>query len=139
MASRSGLDHLCQAEVENLCVPALGNENVGRFDIAMDDPFAMGRIQRVSDLDGERENHLRLHRPVGNAMLQRHTVEILHDDERSTFLLINLMDGADVWVIERGRGLGFLLKASECLRVFGYIVGKEFEGDKAAELNVVGL
>jgi hypothetical protein len=43
--------------------------------------------------------------------LKRHTVEILHHDERFAFLLINLMDGADVWVIERGCGFGFQLKA----------------------------
>ena len=111
MTARSGLDHLRQAEVENLCVSALGDENIGRLDIAVDDPFAMGRIQGVSDLDGQRENHVRVHRTVADAMLERHTVEILHDDERFAFLLINLMDGADVWVIERGRGFGFQLKA----------------------------
>src|ERR1700683_5769156 len=111
MTARSGLDHLRQAEVENLCVSALGDEYIGRLDIAVDNPSAMGRIQGVSDLDGQRENYGSVHRTIANAVLERPTVEIFHDDERSAFLLINLMDGADVWVIERGRGLSFLLKA----------------------------
>ncbi len=99
----------------------------------------MSRIEGVGDLDGQGENQVRLHRTVANAMLQRHTLEILHDDECSTALLINLMDRADVWVIERGRGFGFPLKAGQCLWVFGHIIRKEFERDKALEFNVVGL
>ena len=111
MTARSGLDHLRQAEVENLCVCALGDEYIGRLHIAVDNPSGMGRIQGVSDLDGQRENDGRVHRTVANAVLERHTVEIFHDDECFAFLLINLMDGADVRVIERGRGFSFLLKA----------------------------
>jgi hypothetical protein len=49
------------------------------------------------------------------------------------------MDGTDVGVIERGRGLRFPLKAGQCLRVFGYVIRQEFQRDKTAELNVVGL
>jgi len=31
-------------------------------------------------------------------------------------------------------GSGFALKAADCLRVFGYVVGQEFESHKATEL-----
>jgi hypothetical protein len=36
-------DHFCksQREVENLGVPALGDEDVGRFDVAVDDAFCV--------------------------------------------------------------------------------------------------
>jgi len=44
-----------QAEVENLGVTALGDKNIGRFDVAMHDPFEVGGVQRVGDLDGERQ------------------------------------------------------------------------------------
>jgi hypothetical protein len=33
-------------------VAALGDEEVRRLDIAMHDPFAMSRVERVRDLDG---------------------------------------------------------------------------------------
>ena len=49
------------------------------------------------------------------------------------------MDRADVRMIQCRGGLRFALKAAECLRVSGYIVGKELESDKAAQLYVLSL
>ncbi len=43
-----------QAKVENLGEPPLGNENVGGFDVAMNDAFAVSRIERIGDLDRDR-------------------------------------------------------------------------------------
>ena len=110
MTTRTGLHHFRQTEVENLCVAALGDENVCRLDIAVDDAFGMGRIESIGNLDSQRGNRVRIHRTIANMMLQRRAIEILHDDERFAILLINLMDGADVWVIECGCGSGFPLK-----------------------------
>ncbi len=47
--------HLGEAEIEDLGVPPLGDENVLRLNVAMDDTLAMGGIQRVCDLDGKGE------------------------------------------------------------------------------------
>ena len=44
-----------QAEVENLGVSALGHENVGGLDVAMDDAFAVRGVERVGDFDGQAE------------------------------------------------------------------------------------
>ena len=67
-------------------------------------------------------------------MFQRHAVEKLHGDERFAVLVVDFMDGADVGMIQGRGGLGLALEAAERLRVSGYIVGKELESDKAAEL-----
>jgi hypothetical protein len=50
---------LSQAEVEDLGVvgaPAccLGDENVARLDVAVNNTCGVGRIQRIGDLDSER-------------------------------------------------------------------------------------
>ena len=42
-------------------------------------------------------------------------------------------------MIQRRRILGFALEAAQGLRVLGYIVGQEFESDKATEIRVLGL
>ena len=42
-----------QAEVKNLGVTSLRDEDIGRFDIAMNDAFGVRRIEGVSNLNGE--------------------------------------------------------------------------------------
>ncbi len=46
------VDDLRQPEIENLGVSALGNKDVGRLDVAMNNAFRVRRIQSVRDLDG---------------------------------------------------------------------------------------
>src|SRR5271163_1102365 len=99
----------------------------------------MRGIQRIRDLDGEGQNQLRLHRTPRYAMLQRQPIEKLHSDEGLSLLVINLMDRADVRMIQCGGSFSFALKTGKCLRVFGHVVGQELEGNKAAELYVLGF
>jgi len=40
-----------QVEIEHFGMTALGDEQVCRFDIAMDDTFGVGCVERVCDLD----------------------------------------------------------------------------------------
>src|ERR1700687_1079489 len=51
-------------------------------------------------------------------------------------LVVDLVDRADVWMVQGGRRLGFPLKTAEGLRVVGEFVGKELQGDVATELEV---
>ena len=48
---------------------AIGNEDVRRFDIAMDDAFAVRGVERVGHLNREREQPLLLHRTAFNQVL----------------------------------------------------------------------
>ena len=72
-------------------------------------------------------------------MLQRHPVQKLHGDERLAVLLANVVDGADVGVIQRGCGLGFALETGEGLRVTGNFLGQKLEGNKTVQPGVLGL
>jgi hypothetical protein len=72
-------------------------------------------------------------------VLQGHAVQILHDDERLIVLLINLMDRANVRMIQRGSRLCFALKASKSLCVFGYIIRQELESYEAMQLYILGF
>ena len=64
-------------------------------------------------------------------MLQRHPVQELHGDERLSILLANVINRADIGVIQCGRGLGFALEPGQRLRVAGHILRQEFQSYKA--------
>ena len=72
-------------------------------------------------------------------MLQCHPVQKLHRDERLAVLLADVVDGADVGMIQRGRSLGLALKTRECLRVAGNFLGQEFEGNEAMQSCVLSF
>src|ERR1035437_978669 len=72
-------------------------------------------------------------------MLQRHSIEELHGDERATVLLVNVVDGADVGMVQRRGGASFAPQALQRMPVVSQIVGKKLEGDETAETCVLGL
>ena len=70
IADRSPRCQLCQTEIQNFGVPALGDKNVGRLDVAMDDAFRVRRIERVGNLNPQLQHLLERQRLAGNAVLQ---------------------------------------------------------------------
>src|ERR1700674_253999 len=69
-------------------------------------------------------------------MLQRQPFQKLHGDERMPVLLANVVNRADVGMVQGGRGLGFALKAGKRLRITGNLLGQELEGDEAMQPRV---
>ena len=118
---------------------APSHENIGRLDVSVDDAFRVSSVKTLGNLDGQRQNQLGFHWPPGNSMLERLPIQKLHRNEWLALVLANFVDRANVRMIQGGRRLGFALKATEGLRVFGYIVGQEFESRKAAEFQVLGF
>ncbi len=54
----------------------IGNENIRWLNVAVNDPLRVGRIKRVSDLDGWIEKLLRLERFASNAVLECLALEL---------------------------------------------------------------
>ena len=141
VASRAfGCTDLRQPEIENLGVPALGDEDVGGLDVAVDDAFGVGGVERVGDLDAERSEPSSI--SSGLPAIRCFSVcpsRNFHGDEGSPIVLVNLVDRADVRMVQSGRSLGFPLETAESLRVVGEFVGQELQGDVATELEVLRL
>ncbi len=72
-------------------------------------------------------------------MLQRLALQILHGNEGLPALLVDFVDGANVWMVQGGSGLRLALEAAERLRVLGDFVRQEFQSDEAAKFDVLGF
>jgi hypothetical protein len=67
---------------------------------------------------------------------ERLPLQQFHGDEGSPIGIVNLVDRADVRVVQGGRSLGLPLESAESLRVVGEFVRKELQGDVTTELEV---
>ena len=78
-------------------------------------PARMRGVQRVGDLRAHVEGRVQAQRTGGEPILQRRPLQILHDDERPLVLLADVVDGADVRVVERRRRLRFAREPAQRL------------------------
>jgi len=70
----------------------------------MNDSFRVRGVERVGDLDAKREQSFQFHDTTGDAVLQRRAFQKLHRNERFPVLLTDVVDRADVGVIQGRRG-----------------------------------
>src|SRR5271168_35302 len=112
-----------QSEIEQLGLAALGDENVRRLDVAVDDSLGMSGFERVGDLNAEIEKLFGLEGAAFDAMLESFALEQLHGDERLAVVLTDLVNRADVRVIQSGSSTSLALKSLERLFIFSHGFG----------------
>src|SRR5271166_4434729 len=89
-SSRGGFTYdLCQPEIEDLSVACLSDKDVRGLDVAMDNSGCVSGRESV------------------DAVLQRHPVQILHDQKYLIVVLADLVDGADVGMVQGRRRTRF--------------------------------
>jgi len=72
-------------------------------------------------------------------VLEGLAIKKFHGDEGAGVFFADVVDGADVGVIESGGGFGFAAEAGEGLRVVSDFGREKFEGDEAVEACVLSL
>src|ERR1700676_317648 len=105
----------------------------------MHDAFAMCSVERIGDLDGGFEQLIEWPRARLKAVLQGLATQHFHHDELLAAVLGNLVDGADVGMVQSRCGTGFTAKAFQGLGVASQLRGKKFERNAASEVKVLGL
>ena len=101
-------------------------------------PRACAASRRVGDLDAELEHAVERQRAARELVLQRPAVEQFHDDELLAVVLADVVDRADVRVVERRGDARLAAEAVERFGVGGEIGGQELQRDLAAEADVLG-
>ena len=74
-------------------------------------------FQYICTFNCQAEKNVGLDRQFGDTMLQRHAIQKLHGEKSVAVLGANVVNCADIGVIQRGCRLRFALKAGKCLRV----------------------
>ena len=120
-----------QAEVENLPMTRICDENICGLDVSMNNSLAVSRVERVSNLDSQVEHLFQRNGLACDAVFQGLAFQKLHGDEGRAVLLVNLVDGANVGMIQGRSSLRLAVKTSQSLRVFGDLLRQKFQGDEA--------
>jgi hypothetical protein len=128
---------LRDAEIQDLGLPALRDEDVRRLDVAMHDAFGVRGFESIGDLNGEVEDKIQRKRLTSNALFQGRALKQLHHEKMMAVDLSDLMDGADMGMVQRRGCSGFTLKSLQgFLTRFGR---KELEGHMSAKGEVFGF
>ena len=131
--------YFSEAKIKDLGLASLGDHDVRGFYVAVDDASSVGRVQGIGDFNCEPQQRIQIERTAGDLVGQESAVNILHDDEGATVLLTDVVDGADVRMIQRGCRLRLTLETAQSLRVSGNLLGQEFQSDETMEPGVFGL
>ena len=83
-----------EAEVEELHA-RLGEHHVPRLEIPVRDAATMRRIERVADLDRDREGLVHLQDAAGQPRHQRFTFQVFHDEVVGLVVTPDVMECAD--------------------------------------------
>src|SRR5208283_5029202 len=105
----------------------------------MHNPAAVGSVKCVGNLNAELQQLVDLERTVLDLVLQGLTIEKLHRDKCLRILLTDVVDGADVGMIEGGGGLCLPTEAAERLRIARHFVRQELQSDETVQTSVLGL
>ena len=130
--------NLRQSKIEQFGLPAVRDENVLGFDVPMNDAREMGRIECVGNLQRRFQREFQVKGLAGDAFAKRLTFQHLHGDEGAARVFANLINGADIRMIQRRSGARFALKALQRLRIFSEHIGQEFQCDPPAKAKVFG-
>ena len=137
--ARASEGHLGKTKVKNFGVAAFGDKNIGGLDVAVNDVFGVRSIERVGDFDGESEEVFDIHGAAVDAVLERLPIKEFHGDEGVAILLADIVNRADVGMVQGRGGLRFTLESRESLRIAGDILRQKFQRDEALEARVFGL
>jgi hypothetical protein len=134
---RARVSDFGETKIQDFCVTAFDNEDIGGLDVTVNDAFSMGGIEGVGNLDGDIQQTLQFHRPAGDCIFESLALKTFHGDEGFTIFFADVMDGADVGMVQRRGSFGFAAKAAEGLRIPGEVFGEKFKSDEAVEAGIL--
>ncbi len=126
-----------EAEIEDLQQPVGSDADVSGFEIAVNDSLLMRRGQPGGELPPELQDFL-FGNSSNNFFPDGRTGHVLHHQKIDAVLAVEIVNGADVGVIEPGKGESFLAELAARGIVGESVPGEDFQGDVAFEALIAG-
>lgn len=127
-----------EAEIEHLRATVGRDGDVRALEIAMEDTVFMGMGQRLGDLPGVPQQRLDRQAARRNRLRERPALDELHDDEVLAAVFPDLVDRANVRVVERGGRAGLAQQALARGLVAAVVRRQHLQGHVAAQHHVAG-
>ena len=137
-----GVGGFGEAEVEDFGLAGVGDEDVGGFQIAVDDALGVGVVDGVGDEGDEGEAFAKGEVFRLGVGVEREAVDELHGEvgleTEGRVLSSGVEDGGDIGMLEKSEDFGFEVEAFEGGR--GKVAGtNDLEGDDAVGLLLDGF
>lgn len=105
----------------------------------MNDAFRVRSLEAVEDLGGNVEETVERERALFDLFAEGEAVEKLHGDKNMVVVVVDLINGANIGVVEGGSGAGFTEEAIAHLGIVSNFGRKEFESGETLEAGVFGF
>src|SRR6202161_4068723 len=105
----------------------------------MDDALGVRNFQAVRQLNGDVQKLGYSNRLFGDALLESLAFQQLHRNEGALFKFPDIVNRANVWVIQRRREARIALKTLDCLGITPNIAGKKLQRNLPAKTRVLRL
>jgi hypothetical protein len=131
-------DQLGDAEVRQGSVARHVEQDVRRFEIAVDDAAPVRIIQRGGDLPGQLDHAVRRKPPAAQQVIEAAAFHQAHDQVAVRIDAPKIVHGDDVRMLQPGGQLRFVLKTGHEFGFFGQVGRENFHGDFAPDVHLVG-
>ena len=136
LAGPESFERFRQAEIQHLHRAVIAHLDVGRLQIAMDDPLFVCSFHRVGDLSGDGDGFVNRDRPLCDPLREVRSCDELHDQRANRQAVLETVNLRDVRMIERGQRLRFSRKTRQAIGVARERVRQDLQRDVAIEPGV---
>src|SRR5258708_35701113 len=102
-------------------------------------PWVMSRIERISDLGGQLKQQVCGQRLSADSAVQSPAFQQLHRDELARLVLLDVINWADIRVVEGGSCASLAPEPRQRQTVGGHFSWQKLQRYQAAEFGVFGL
>jgi hypothetical protein len=102
----------------------------------VDDPFAVGLVECVGDLDGTTECEIERQRSSCESIGQRLTFQVFHDQEVGAIVLSHVEHRTDVRMAQRGERLRLALESLLHIGTGSHVRWQDLDRDDAIQAGV---